>query len=224
MEYKVVKIRVVEDFFINYTYIVYNEKKEGIIIDPAWNLEKINNEIESKHIKLRAILVTHEHPDHINLVSTISDMYQIPIYLSKEINKNIFSDLEKMRIKYLENEKELNISSLIVVPIFTPGHTKSSISYLIGSNLFTGDTLFIEGCGMCTDPSSNPNDLFDSIQKIVNNIDLTTKIYPGHRYNSELGKRLSEVFDHNIYLHIKNRTEFVDFRMREGQQNLMDWI
>lgn len=215
-------IRLISGIFINYTYIVYNNSYEGIIIDPAWEVEKIIDSIEENNIKLFGIFITHRHEDHIHSVLNIANKYDIPIYLSEHTNKNLF--LNSKKLNFIKNENAIIIKDLEIKPLLTPGHTKDGICYLIGSKLFTGDTLFIEGCGMCADVDSDPSALFNSIQKIILNTSLNTRIYPGHRYDGELGQTFEEVRNVNIYLHFENQEDFVKFRMRRNQKNLMDWI
>lgn len=222
MVYKVIVIRVCDKEFINYSYAIYNDEGTGILVDPAWETEKILNAVDEIQLDIKAILVTHEHIDHTNLAEYTSAYYDAPIYISAEAKQ--FSNINSKRLMFINDETPLLIDKLTIKPLLTPGHTKGCISYLINENLFSGDTLFIEGCGMCTDSSSSPHELFNSLRRLVDIIPLSTKIYPGHRYHAEVGQEFSYVLNNNIYLNITNEEDFIKFRMRNGQKGLMDFI
>lgn len=215
-------LRMKSNTYINYSYIVYNRHKVGLIIDPSWDYEKIDSTLSKKKIQLQAILLTHEHFDHINLAEKLSHKYKIPIYISWESLQNC--DINRKNVKIISNESLIRVDDISIYPILTPGHTKGSISYLISKSLFTGDTLFIEGCGMCTDTTSSPQDLFYSLKYLLKVIPKSTKIYPGHRYHSELGKSFAYTISNNIYLNIDTIEDFIAFRMRPNQKGLMDFI
>ncbi|WP_052016254.1 MBL fold metallo-hydrolase [Halalkalibacter hemicellulosilyticus] len=220
--YKVIVIRVCGKEFINYSYVVYNAEGIGVLIDPAWELEKIINTIAELKLDIKAILITHEHLDHTNLAKHTSDYYDAPIYISAEANR--ICNISSKRIMLINDETPLLIGTLIIKPLLTPGHTKGSVSYLINENLFSGDTLLIEGCGICTDRTSDPHELFYSLRRLVDIIPLSTKIYPGHRYRAEVGREFAYVLNNNIYLNITNKEDFIQFRLRNGQEGLMDFL
>lgn len=215
-------LRMESNNYINYSYIVYNKYNVGLIIDPSWDYEKVDLILTEKKIQLQAILITHEHFDHINLAEKLSHEYKIPIYISWESIQNC--DINRKNAKIISNESIILVDDIPIHPIFTPGHTKGSISYLISTNLFTGDTLFIEGCGMCTDATSSPQALFYSLKHLLDIIPKSTKIYPGHRYHAKLGKSFSYTISNNIHLNIDTVEDFITFRMRPNQKGLMNFI
>ena len=105
---------------------------------------------------------------------------------------------------------------MIIEPIFTPGHTPGCMCYLIGGNLFTGDVLFTEGCGMCSDLEA-AHAMFASLQDLKTRIKPHTRIFPGHSYGEQPGQTLSQLLKDNIYLQFSNKESFAAFRLRSGQ-------
>jgi hydroxyacylglutathione hydrolase len=220
MNINIKPVRVVNSVFINYCYIVMDlATHEAVLIDPAWEIEKIDLQFMIFDIKPIAILLTHHHFDHINLAETFVKKYNIPVYMSKaEIECYGFSCPNLIAI---EKSQQFSINQLKIVPLFTPGHTKGAISYWIDHALFTGDTLFIEGCGMCVGKGSDPNALFNSLKHLKNIIPPETLVFPGHSYGKEPGQTFSYLLQNNIYLQITTAEEFIQYRMRKNQVGLM---
>jgi hydroxyacylglutathione hydrolase len=210
--YKVINCKVLK----NFVYVVYNAKsKQGLIIDPSWDFNLIDQKIIENCIRPRGILITHAHIDHINQVDNFEKKYSCPVYVGEpELGINEF---HAEKLYPLSNEDELFIGDIRVKPFLTPGHTPGSICYLIGDNLFTGDTLFSEGCGMCFENEGNPGDMYRSLEKLKQDIPMETKVYPGHSFRDYPGKMMKELLQNNIYLNFKNEERFIAYRMRKNQ-------
>lgn len=209
----------------NYTYIIFDRYlKEAIIIDPTGEIDIIENTLTQYGLNLSSILVTHTHPDHVALIPPLVNRYNCRVWVSRKEKLNSFL-LSYHNIEFITSETPFNVAQLTVVPISTPGHTFGSICYLIGDNLFSGDTLFIEGCGMCFGSGSDPKLLFSSLNKLKKVIKPTTKIYPAHSYGHEPGKLFSFLLENNFYLQFREEQEdmFVAFRMRKSQKSLFNF-
>ncbi len=206
--------------FKNYCFIVENVcAKEIVLVDPSWEFELIDQTIKQLSAKPCAVLLTHHHYDHIDLAEKCAIAYNIPVFMSSnEIN---FYNFTCAHLHALP-QKSFWVNSFFIQCIATPGHTYGSICYLIGNNLFTGDTLFNEGCGICIDNGSCPEQLFYSLQAIKNIINNATLIYPGHQFYSTIGRDFAFVKEQNIYLHFNKVEQFVAFRMRK--QNTANWL
>lgn len=206
----------------NYTYLVFDPAVgEALIIDPTWEIEKIETALQQRQLRLTTILVTHGHGDHVHLVKPLVAKYGCEVRMSAQ-DIAAFS-FECDNLQAITGEAPFQAAGLTVTPLHTPGHTMGCICYQIGGNLFTGDTLFIEGCGMCFGSKSDPHKLFESLQRLKASLPSTARIFPAHSYGLEPGQEFSVVLKNNIYLQIENENSFVEYRMREGQTRLFDF-
>jgi hydroxyacylglutathione hydrolase len=186
---------------------------QAIIIDPAWQMEKIEAMLASTRADLRGILITHTHFDHINLARRVAGLYNCPIWMSKqEIAASGFRATQLVGI----DETPWLVGKLSIEPILTPGHTPGCVCYLIGNNLFTGDVLFAEGCGICQDVQS-AYAMFDSLELLKSRINPQVRIFPGHTYVKPPGQMFSELLRYNIYLQFGDEKSFAAYRLRKGQ-------
>jgi hydroxyacylglutathione hydrolase len=199
--------------FSNYSYIILDEcSSTCVIIDPAWEKEKYETIIALKEIKnVEAIILTHSHIDHINLADYFSKKYKVNIYLSKEEVEHYNVSLDK--IATLQNGEIIKINNMNIYSYLLPGHTKGSMCYQIENNVFTGDTLFNEGCGYCTDYIGGTIDMYNSLQFIKQNFDLQTKIYPGHVYLYDVGQSLDDILQYNMSL-MMDQQSFTTYQSR----------
>lgn len=216
---EIVVLRMQRREIINYTYLLIDSKqREAAIIDPAWELDKITNAISLYGVTVSSIMLTHYHYDHINLVEELLDLYHCEVYIGlDEIN---YYNFKCRNLQPLFDGGAIPLDNDNIISIETPGHTKGSMCFLINNKLFTGDTLFMEGCGACDMKGGNASDMFDSVQKIKRFVDSNTLIYPGHCFLLPVGKRYDEVLENNIYLQLDDKERFVEFRMRKNQKQL----
>lgn len=222
MPCQILPIKVQFAFFKNYSYLITDlDANETVLIDPAWEFGKINSIITSQRLNLSAILLTHSHFDHVNLTGAFVKRYQPKVYMSsKEI---AYYKFKSPNLFPVEHGRQLEFGETTVTCISTPGHSAGSMCFLTPDALFTGDTVFIEGCGMCKTPGGNAGEMFDSIQLIKEQVDPRVKIYPGHSYGKAPGYPLSYLLEENVYFRFVTREAFVARRMRRGQTGLWDF-
>ncbi|MGG4454610.1 MBL fold metallo-hydrolase [Brevibacillus porteri] len=200
----------------NYNYLIVDKAtKLAALVDPSWELDRILTVIEGLDVKLHAILLTHSHFDHVNLVELLSIRYAPNVYISaKEARYYAFTAPNLHTFNDLDT---ISLGNTTITCMLTPGHTAGSACYLLSGCLITGDTLFIEGCGRCDTTGGNPDDMFDSLQKIRDTVPIYARVYPGHSYGKEPGYPLWYLLENNIYFHLVNRAQFISFRMRHAQ-------
>jgi hydroxyacylglutathione hydrolase len=206
----------------NNNYLVVDpEMRHAVIVDPAWEMEKIEDALIRTRARLQGVLITHAHFDHIHLAKEVASRHDCPIWMSeREIAESGF-DAPHLRPV---TDASWRVGNLEIIPLPTPGHTPGCVCYLIGNNLFTGDVLFAEGCGICIDiPSANA--MFDSLEMLKKSVDPEAHVFPGHTYVRPPGQRLSELMRYNMYLQFTDRDMFAAYRLRPGQQlgNLLDF-
>ncbi len=218
----VLPLKVTGHGFINYSYILLNHSdKTTAIIDPAWNLSKIDSALKDSSGGLDFILLTHAHYDHVNLVEALVKKYQSKVYISEK-EADFYNYLCPNLVTFRHNEV-IPLGSSPIKALVTPGHTAGGSCFLVEKNLFTGDTLFIEGCGMCNCPGGSAEAMYQSLQMLQKQIPVTTLVYPGHSYGKSPGNSFQNVLNNNIYFQFDNQADFTAFRMRENQRNLLNF-
>ena len=171
-------IRCLED---NFSYILIDQNKNACVIDPSES-EPIINFVEKNNIKIKYILNTHHHYDHIGGNKEIKKKYNAKIVAYKnDLHRipDVDISLKNNQIWTAENFK----SKIIHIP----GHTTGHICFFFENEkiAFTGDTLFSLGCGRIFEGTYE--EMFSSLKKLKE-LPKETKIYCGHEYtlkNSE---------------------------------------
>lgn len=179
----------------NFVYVVWCKKKrESIVIDPSGIVDEIKKFINDKNLKLNYVILTHSHPDHTVGYDALSS------YFNAKSCAHRFSPLD-VDI-YLNDGDVLTFGKEMCRILHTPGHTPDSICLLIKDCIFTGDTLFIDGCGRTDLPGGDSNLLLKSIKRL-GKLNDSTIVYPGHNYasmsSSTIGreKKYSPIFKYD---------------------------
>jgi glyoxylase-like metal-dependent hydrolase (beta-lactamase superfamily II) len=133
---------------------------------------------------------THVHADHITAAS----------YLKKETGAKIVysneSEVDRADIKTTDGDK-LQLGETEIISLSTPGHTNCSVCYHLDGSVFTGDTLFIRGCGRTDFQKGSSEKLFDSIREKLFTLPDSTIVYPGHDYKGMIYSNIREEKEHN---------------------------
>ncbi|MDY3005451.1 MBL fold metallo-hydrolase [Anaerococcus sp. AGMB00486] len=176
-------------------YIVYDESKNGFLIDPVYPKGKIEKFIEVNNIKIDFILLTHTHFDHLLGLKYFKNKYNVDVYASED-SKDIAKDPDyNLSRGFRDLDIEINrflkdgeiFSKYNIRAIKTPGHSLDSMSYKLGNNIFTGDTLFKQSIGRSDFPGGSYNNLISSIINKLFIYDDDVIIYPGHGEESKIG-------------------------------------
>ena len=187
-------------------YLLYNENRNGILIDPGYDENKIIEYVNKFNVKVEYIVITHAHGDHMGALEAVQKYTNSKIIvhkndynalLSKEENYN---EMLGVKNQYL-NEDDIitvydgyliEIDELKFEIIHTPGHTSGCICiYEINNNmLFTGDTIFSDSYGRCDLFSGDFDKMVESLKKLFERFD-DVKIHPGHGevVNIKIAKR-----------------------------------
>ena len=149
-----------------------------LVVDPGDNYNKIKEQIGDN--KVLGVLITHSHVDHIGALRNFLTKRSIKIFKK--------SNLE---------EKEYKIGDFTFKCIYTPGHSKDSVTFYFKEDncMFIGDFIFKDSIGRTDLPGGDAKEMQESIEKIKT-YDGSIKIYPGHNEESSLG----EEFANNPYL------------------------
>ncbi|CAM2145789.1 MBL fold metallo-hydrolase [Bacillus halotolerans] len=220
--YAVHTIKTFHQGWTNYCYIIEDiVSRSAIVVDPSWELSKLTNKLSELEVDLSAILLTHSHYDHVNLVEPLTALFHPQVYMSKtEID---FYQFRCKNLIALQDLETISIGMTKAQCLLTPGHTAGGMCYLFSESIFTGDTIFTEGCGICEDHGSSADDMFDSVQRIKSIVSPEVRVYPGHSFGQAPGQTIGELLKHNIYFQIDKREYFVKFRNRKNQRGIFDF-
>lgn len=174
-------------------YIIMDEEtKEAVVLDPGGSFGKIKKVIEDMKCKVKYILLTHGHADHVGAVEELSSFYKVPFYISEKdeevmnLGTPMFGKLRKAD-GYVKNQDIFKLGKYEIKALETPGHTKGGICYLTGNMCFTGDTLFQGAIGRSDLYGGNYAELIQSIKDKLLVLDDKVEIYPGHGPCSTIG-------------------------------------
>jgi hydroxyacylglutathione hydrolase len=186
-------------------YIVVNQDRDAMIIDPGSRLDDICGLVEENHWRIHAIVNTHAHYDHVGAVAGLQERFGVPFYLHgadahllKRANlyRMLFESGEAIRIPTVTHDIALLPETFEAGPfaiswIATPGHTEGSVCLLCQGFLFSGDTLMHNSVGRTDLPGGNRDKLLASIRKLTD-LPRETVVCGGHGPRTTIAKEFSE--------------------------------
>ncbi|HTY13584.1 MAG TPA: MBL fold metallo-hydrolase [Candidatus Omnitrophota bacterium] len=168
-------------------YIVYDETaNEGIVIDPGDDVEDIIKEIGQ--IKIKAIVLTHGHYDHVTDAFKLKKRVDAPVMVGRKDEMSwMISYTAQKADAHLNDGDELKVGGLTFRVIATPGHTAGSMSLYNEREkaLFSGDTLFEGTYGRTDFPGGSEEEMIASLKKLLA-LPGDTAVYPGHGRNTTI--------------------------------------
>lgn len=142
-------------------YVLINDK-ECLVIDPGDDYPKIKEVVGDN--KVLGVLITHSHFDHIGALRNFLTKRSIKIFKKSSLTENKYT-----------------IGNFNFECLYTPGHSKDSVSFYFKDEkaMFVGDFIFKESVGRSDLPGGDINELKESLEKIKKYDDDIT-LYPGH--------------------------------------------
>ena len=196
----------------NFIYLIGDtHKKECVMVDPAWEVDRILKIAEGDGMKVTAGLATHHHYDHTNGIADLIKGANCPMYLHKD-DIPYLKDFKK-EIKPVESGSKLKVGDIEITFIHTPGHTPGSQCFLVNRQLVSGDTLFIGACGRCDLPGGNAEQMYESLGRLGKLGDETI-LLPGHNYSDAPASTIGEEKRTNPYYQAHSLRDFLTRRMR----------
>jgi len=181
-------------------YIVGSKQNdEGIIIDPGGNAPEIIKALNVTHLKIKTIVLTHGHADHVAALYDIKSYTGAQVAIHLADNDFLYGSrgyIMMWGISYrtpdppdrlLGEGDFIETGDLRFKVIHTPGHTPGSICLYMDNKVFTGDTLMYRGIGMTVLPGSSRRQLIDSIHGRLMVLPDETQLYPGHGRQTTVG-------------------------------------
>ncbi len=199
----------------NLVYLICDQAtKKTAVVDPAWESKAIIETAKQHAMTITDILLTHSHYDHINGIADIQNCYDAQLHLLKTEAQFWGQSLHKPN--YHHGGDSMTLGKTEIKLLHTPGHTPGSCCYSLGNqaDIITGDTLFIFGCGRCDLKGGDPEQMYQTLQKMSQQLPDTMKIYPGHHYAEHKTSTLAEQKQGNPFMLIAQLQDFIRYRMQ----------
>jgi len=172
------KIRILPALSDNYMYLLMDQAtKEAAIVDPV-DPDSVIKAVEEEGVKLTTLLTTHHHWDH---AGGNADLIKIVPGL------DVFGGDDRIDgvTNKVKHGDEFTVGSIKIQCLFTPCHTTGHICYYVTKDkdkaVFTGDTLFLGGCGRFFEGTAPQ--MYEALVKILGELPGDTKVYCGHEYS-----------------------------------------
>ncbi|MEN8247368.1 MAG: MBL fold metallo-hydrolase [Bacteroidota bacterium] len=196
---------LVFNIFEENTYILHDETKECVIIDPGcYKPEEehfLQEFITKKSLKPVALLNTHCHIDHILGNHFVKNTFGIPLHIPKDEESNLnsvktygsfygFAKYKEIKAdKLIDPDQVIKFGDSELTALFVPGHTKGHMVFVNENEKFCigGDVLFNGSIGRTDLPGGDFDTLIDSIHKKLFSLDDATIVYPGHGPTTTIG-------------------------------------
>lgn len=194
------------------SYVVYDSAtRDAVVIDPVLDYDPKSSKtwtesadaliefVQDNELDLQYILETHAHADHLSGSQIVQKAFpDAQIGVGERITEvqKVFKDVFDLPSDFptdgrqfdvlLSEDEPLQVGSLTIESIFTPGHTPACVTFKVEDALFTGDVMFMPdmGTGRCDFPGGSAEDMYDSVQKLYALPD-ATRMFVGHDYQPD---------------------------------------
>ena len=188
-----------------YTYLIASAKgREALIIDPV--IENVNQYVQllkELNLNLVKVIDTHIHADHVTGASKLKDITKCTTIMGDH------SPANAVEIK-VKDDEYINLDTLKIRAMYTPGHTSDSYSFLMDNYLFSGDTLLINGTGRTDFQNGNAKDAYNSIFNKLLKLPEETLLYPAHDYKGEKVSTIGKEKKQNPRLQVSSVDEYIE--------------
>jgi glyoxylase-like metal-dependent hydrolase (beta-lactamase superfamily II) len=204
----------------NHVYVIGDRStREVLFVDPAYDVGSLVEWVQSTGLRVIGVLATHYHADHVGgeifgeRIQGLADLLEsvdVPVHVQKDEAPWV-SEMSGAPASSLVGHTDgdvVHVGSIGVRLLHTPGHTPGSQCLLVGDNLVSGDTLFLEGCGRTDLPGADPDAMYTSLQRLASLPGRLT-VWPGHHYSPEESAPLEEVRRSNPVLTRVDREQWL---------------
>ncbi|KAA0232590.1 MAG: putative polyketide biosynthesis zinc-dependent hydrolase BaeB [Acidimicrobiales bacterium] len=206
---------------VNFVYLIGDrEKKEVLVVDPAYDVAGILDIVDADDLTLTGVLATHYHPDHIGgdmmgySIEGVRELLAarpVPIHVQGDeaLGVRRLTGVEASDLVEHSGGEKIRVGEIPIELLHTPGHTPGSQCFYVDNNLVAGDTLFLEGCGRTDLPGGDPRALYHSLTKVLSKIPDDAILYPGHLYAPQPSASLGETRQLNYVFRPKTEEQWL---------------
>ncbi|MEH0156305.1 MBL fold metallo-hydrolase [Limibacter armeniacum] len=192
--------------FAENTYILYDENKNCIVVDPGCMDEgerlELTNFISDNGLKVEKVVNTHCHIDHIFGNKFVKEHFGVKLYIPKDEAQVLawgklsadkwgipgFEETEPD--EFIPNEGKLTLGNEVLEILFVPGHSPGHLAFYNKEGAFVigGDVLFKQSIGRTDLPGGDMATLTDSIRKVMYQLPEDTVVHCGHGPSTTIGE------------------------------------
>lgn len=189
-------------------YVVWDENRVAMVIDPADEAEQILALIEEENLTVSAVVLTHAHFDHMLAAESVCNATHAPLYVGVRDEEALSDPILNLSGVFqmgppvsLAADRTLGEGDVLTVGEMsftvweTPGHTPGCICLVADDLLFSGDTLFYDSVGRVDFPGSDVPAMVASLRRLMR-LPADTRVYSGHGPATTIGREVK----HNPYL------------------------
>jgi glyoxylase-like metal-dependent hydrolase (beta-lactamase superfamily II) len=192
-------------------FIADVDAREAALVDPrADRVAEYLRELEERGLRLRFVIETHTHADHLSGAAELRARTGAEVLVSA----NAASEVATGRLR---DGDRVTVGRQVIQVLASPGHTDDSISLLVEGALLTGDALLIGGAGRTDFQNGSPEALYETLHRRFAALPGDLTVYPGHDYAGRTHSTLAQERQTNTLLSLTDRDRFVA-ALRAGRQ------
>jgi len=174
---------VVGAYQTNCYILACKEAMDGVVIDPGDEVTRIVREISRNGIRVRSILITHGHIDHVGGAAELKRITKAPLLIHPH-------DAPALGVPpdgSLQEGTKIQVGTYSLSVVHTPGHSPGGVCFIAPGAVFTGDTLFAGSVGRTDFPGGSHESLLAGVREKIFTLDDDLRVYPGHGPSSTIG-------------------------------------
>lgn len=180
----------------NYIWLLHDDDGQALVVDPGDDAP-VERALAERRLQLRAVLLTHHHPDHVAGAAALRARHAVPVYGPRDPRVDAISHPLGDGDELLLDTPHVRFRVMAV-----PGHTLSHIAYVGEGLLFCGDTLFSLGCGRLFE--GTPAQMLASLDRL-GGLPGATLVCCGHEYTQANARFAAEIEPANEALQARTR-------------------
>jgi glyoxylase-like metal-dependent hydrolase (beta-lactamase superfamily II)/rhodanese-related sulfurtransferase len=154
-------------------------------------------------LRIRYVIDTHTHADHFSATRLLAQQLQAHLVMHR-------ASTAPMVDMHVDDGDMVVVGKLRLQVLYTPGHTRDSMSLVAEDRVFTGDTLLIGGTGRTDLPTGDSGALYDSLFGKLLKLDPALQVFPAHEYKGRSHSTIGEEIAGNPRLQVSDRAAFIE--------------